>query len=251
MFTIRRWWDRHWLHIVLMSFALGTAWFLRQTQGAALSEVYYFLTAPFEGEERAQIENRLKDARFQELEQRITELDKQNQQLKQLLGYVKTQKQKVITAPIISRSSDRWWNQISIGRGSEDGIKEGFIVTGVGGLVGRVTQVTPHTSRILLASDPTSRIGVSLSRNRYLGYLQGNSGQTAVMHFYEKVTDVRAGDVVVTSAVSERFPAGLPVGRVISLQKRNSRPIPEAIVQLTAPFSYLEWVVVHPFQGSN
>jgi rod shape-determining protein MreC len=249
MLIIRRWWDRHWLHIVLTSLALGTAWFLRQTQGEALSEVYYYITAPFESEERARIEDRLKDARFQELEQRITELDRQNQQLQKLLGYVKTQKQSVIVAPIISRTSDRWWNQITIGRGSDNGVKEGFIVTGIGGLVGRVVQVTPHTSRILLASDPTSRIGVSISRNRYVGYLQGNGGQNAVMHFYEKVTDVRAGDTVVTSNVSELFPAGMPVGKVISLRKRNTGPIPEAIVQLTAPFSHLEWVVVQPFEG--
>jgi rod shape-determining protein MreC len=247
MFIIRRWWDRHWLHIVLTGLALGSAWFLRQTQGEALSEAYYFLTSPFEGEERAYIENTLKDARDRELEQRVAELEKQNQQLKKLLGYVKTQKQKVISAPVTSRTPDRWWNQISIGRGSNDGIKEGYVVTGIGGLVGRIVHVTPNTSRVLLISDPTSRTGVSISRNRYLGYLQGNSGKTAVMHFYEKVTDVRAGDIVVTSSASELYPAGLPVGKVISLRKRNTGPIPEAVVELTAPFSYLEWVVVHPF----
>jgi rod shape-determining protein MreC len=250
MFIIRRWWDRHWLHLVAISLALGTAWFLRQTQGKLLSEAYYWLSNPFMGEERAQMLDRLQNARTQELEQRLVELEKQNQQLQKLLGYVKAQKQAVITAPIIARSPDSWWNQISIGRGSEDGIKEGYIVTGIGGLVGRVTQVTPHTSRVLLASDPSSRIGVSLSRNRYLGYLQGSSGQTAIMHFYEKVTDVKAGDVVVTSTVSNLFPAGLPVGRVIALRQKNSGPIPEAIVQLTAPFSYLEWVVIHPFQSN-
>jgi rod shape-determining protein MreC len=65
------------------------------------------------------------------------------------------------------------------------------------------------------------------------------------LQFFDKVPDVRRGDVVSTSPVSKLFPAVLPVGRVESVNLDKS-PAPEAVIELTAPVSYLEWVVVDP-----
>jgi rod shape-determining protein MreC len=146
----------------------------------------------------------------------------------------------------VGRSADYWWQQVTLGRGSQDGIKEGFVVTGIGGLVGRVISVTPHTSKVLLVSDPSSRVGASISRSRDMGLIKGQGDQTAVMQFFEKVPDVRPGDIVTTSAVSTRFPSGLPIGKVKSVNL-ESGPAPEATIELSAPLNYLEWVIVHPF----
>jgi rod shape-determining protein MreC len=219
------------------------AWLLRQTQGAAIAEIYHLLISPFLPPTN-QVEL-LKNARIQELEARLGELEKQNKNLQQLLGYVKKQQGKVIVAPVIGRSADYWWQQFTIGRGSADGIKEGFVVTGIGGLVGKITNVTPHTSRVLLISDPTSRVGVTMSRTRYLGVIQGQGSTEVIMRFFDKVSDVKVGDLVTTSSVSQIFPAGFPVGKVKSINL-NTGPAPEAIIELTSPLSYLEWVVIHP-----
>ena len=243
---VRVWWTRRGFQIALLGIVLATAGFLRQTQGAFISEIYYWLARPFQGEENLQIQGQLTNARIQELEQRLAELEYQNQQLEKLLGYFESQKQPVIAAPIVGRSADYWWQQVTLGRGSQDGIKENFIVTGIGGLVGRVVSVTPHTSRVLLVSDSTSRVGASISRSRDLGLIKGQGSQTAVMEFFEKVPDVRPGDVVTTSAVSRLFPSGLPIGKVKEI-KLKSGPAPEATIELSAPLDYLEWVIVHPF----
>jgi cell shape-determining protein MreC len=56
------------------------------------------------------------------------------------------------------------------------------------------------------------------------------------------VPDVRRGDVISTSPVSQLFPPGLPLGRVESVNLDKS-PAPEAVIELTAPVSYLEWVI--------
>lgn len=244
MYTLRRWWDRHALKLGLAFLALSTAWLLRQTQSAFVFELYQRLTLPFQsaGPTQADI---LANAQVQELQQRLTELDNQNRQLQKLLDYKATQPATAITAPIIGRSADHWWQQITLGRGSQDGIKVGAVVSGTGGVVGRVVQVTPHTSRVLLVSDPTSQIGVTISRSRYMGYLRGQSGNRAVMEFFDKVPDVRPGDVVSTSSFSQLFPAGLSIGRIESVDFGKS-PAPEAVVELSAPLSYLEWVVVTP-----
>lgn len=243
MYTLRRWWERHALQLVLVSLALSTAWAIRQTQGSAIFEVYQAITHPFQSTP-TQAE-RLSDARMVELQARLEELESQNQKLQKLLGYVAPGKRRAIAAPVVGRSADHWWQQVTLGRGTEAGIQVGFTVTAPGGLVGRIISVTPNTSRVLLISDPTSFLGVTISRSRYMGFLRGQSASHAVMQFFDKVPDVRRGDVVSTSLYSQIFPSGLPVGRVESMNL-NKSPAPEAVVSLSAPLPYLEWVLVYP-----
>jgi rod shape-determining protein MreC len=78
-----------------------------------------------------------------------------------------------------------------------------------------------------------------------MGFMRGQGSNRAVLQFFDKVPDVRRGDAVSTSPVSQLFPAGLAVGRVESVNLDKS-PAPEAIIELTAPVSYLEWVIVYP-----
>lgn len=245
MFTVRRWWDRVGSRIFVVGVVLSTAWFVRQTQGAVIIETYHWLVRPLQTSPTTKEE--LTNARVLELEQRLAEVQQQNQQLQSLLGYVEGHKRSSILAPIVGRSSNHWWQQVTLGKGRQDGIQVGSVVMGIGGLVGRITSVTTHTSRVLLVSDPTSQVGVTISRSRDMGFMKGDSEQTAIIQFFEKVPDVRPGDVVTTSPVSKLFPSSLPIGRVQSIDFDQS-PAPEAIIELTAPISNLEWVVVHPFQ---
>lgn len=243
MFTLRRWWDRHRLQIVLGSLAIGIAIVLHQTSGAFLLEFYQLLTRPFQGSPPKEMV--LENAKTQELQQRLTELENQNQRLQELLGYIAETKKKGIAAPVVGRSADHWWNQVILGRGSQDGIAIGNVVAAPGGLVGRVVSVTSNTSRVLLLSDPSSRVGVIISRSRHMGYMRGKPPNQAVLEFFDKVPDVRKGDVVSTSSLSQLYPAGLPVGRIESVNMRKS-PAPEAVIELSAPIGYLEWTVVYP-----
>jgi rod shape-determining protein MreC len=243
MYTLRRWWDRHRLQTVLAGIAIGSGLLIRQTGAAPLLEVYQLLTRPFQqGTSPKALQS---NAQTQELQQRLNELESQNQRLQELLGYVTAGKKTGVAAPVIGRSADHWWHQAILGRGSGEGVKIGHIVMAPGGVVGRVTAVTPNTSRVLLLSDPSSRVGVTISRSRNMGYLRGQSTNRAIMEFFDKVPDVRKGDVVSTSTFSQLFPAGLPVGRVESVNLSKS-PAPEAVIELTAPISFLEWSVIYP-----
>lgn len=242
MYTIRRWWDRHWLQVGLVGLAISGAWFVKQTQSAAVFEMYQLLTRPLQSNPNKQ--EVLADAKTLELQGRLEEIESENKKLRELLGYVSANKKEGILAPIVGRSADHWWHQITLGRGSATGIKEGDIVTAPGGLVGRIVSVTNNTSRVLLISDPTSRVGVTISRSRYMGIMRGQSGNRAIMQFFERVPDVRRGDMVATSSVSQLFPSGVPIGKVESVNLSQS-PAPEAVIVLSAPTSYLEWVVVY------
>lgn len=244
MYIIRRWWDKNRWSAIAIGLALVAAWIIRQTQGAAVSELINTISRPFQSHPTQ--DERLSDARTIELKSRLAELESQNQQLKKLLNYRTIAKNPQMTlAPVIGRSADAWWQQVTLGRGERAGIKVGFVVTAPGGLVGRIVSVTANTSRVLLISDRTSQVGVTISRSRYTGFLQGRSSTRAVMQFFEKVPDVRPGDFVATSPYSQIFPSGIPVGRVESVNLQKS-PAPEATIVLTSPLNSLEWVFVQP-----
>ena len=239
-----RWWDRYGFRTIIIIVALIIALWIKQTQAAFLSEAYYFVVKPFQSQTQFTVEDRLTNARILELEQNVAELEQQNRQLKKLLDYAETQSVKTIAAPVIGRSRDRWWDRVTLGKGSEDGIKPGYIVMGIGGLVGRVTHVTTHTSKVLLISDSTSRVGAILSRNRQFGYVKGKSSSTVVMQFFHQVAGLKPGDEIATSSLSKLYPPGLAIGKVKSVNKNQGATVE---VELSAPIDVLEWVVIQPF----
>ncbi|GAX37071.1 rod shape-determining protein MreC [Nodularia sp. NIES-3585] len=249
MVTSRRWWDRKLLQIGLLTVVVSSAWMLRQTQGHLLREMYQVVSRPFEMlQSSPSPEERLNDARFLELQTRIADLENQNEKLQDLLGYVEKAPltSRPIPARVVGRSADHWWQQVTLNRGSNAGIEEGFIVKTDGGLVGLVESVTPNTSRVLLISDLKSQVGVTINRTSAKGVLRGDASAEAVLEFYEKVPNVQVGDLISTSTYSQRFPAGVPVGRVKSLDLKQS-PASVAKVELFPPILSLDWVAVYPF----
>ncbi|MEO0458864.1 MAG: rod shape-determining protein MreC [Cyanobacteria bacterium P01_A01_bin.114] len=245
MFTLRRWWDRYSTKAGLIALALGCAWAMRQTDGVVIYEAYQLMTRPIQpGLTQAE---RLENAYVLELQQRVVELENQNQKLRELIDYSEGTARPSTLAAVIGRGADHWWQQIILNRGSEDKIQAGYVVTGPGGLVGRVVSVSPHTSRVLLLTDSTSQIGVKVSRSRSMGVLRGRADGRIIMEFFDKVPDVKPGDVIVTSSYSRLFPKDIPVGRVESINLEKG-PAPEAIIQLSSPLNTLEWVTIHPFE---
>jgi rod shape-determining protein MreC len=248
MFTARRWWDRKGLQIGLLALIVGSAWTLRQTQGVLLLEVYQGISRPLQMLQSGPTpEERLRNARILELQTRIVDLESQNQKLQNLLGYVEKEPLAIrpIPARVVGRSADHWWQQVTLNRGTNAGIQEGFVVKADGGLVGLVESTTPNTSRVLLVSDLKSQVGVTVSRTSAKGVLRGDASAEAVLEFYEKVPNVKVGDLVSTSTYSQKFPSGLAVGRVKSLDLKKL-PASVAKVELFPPIRSLDWVTVYP-----
>ena len=242
------WSDKNITHILVTIIVLGCSWLLKQTQMAPILEIYYLATSPLQSQRQLLLEDKLTNARILELEQRNEELEQQNSQFKQLLSYIEPEAQSTVPAPIIGRYQDGWWHQVIIGRGSKDGIQPGYVVSGIGGVVGRVVAVTTNSSRVLLLSHPSSRVGAVVTKSRHLGYLQGNDGKTATMHFFAKVTNIKPGDVISTSPLSNLYPPGMALGKIVTVTY-DEGPAPKAEVELTAPLESLEWVVVDPFSS--
>jgi rod shape-determining protein MreC len=245
MDSIRSWWERYSFQTAVVATGIGLAWLIRQTQGVAIMETYQFLSRPFQSSVSKQ--ELLQDAQTRELRYRLTELESQNQRMKELLQVKANHADAGVWAVVIGRGADSWWNQILVGKGSNDGVKTGSIVVGPGGLVGRVSYVSPNSSQILLVSDPNSQVGVVISRSRYTGMLKGQSQNTAILEFFERDPDVKVGDIVHTSQFSTLYPENIPVGRIRSINL-DKQPSPEAIVEFSTPLGLLEYVKVYPFQ---
>ena len=182
MFTARRWWERKGLQLGLLVLVFGGTLVLRQTQGELLVELYQVITRPFEVfQAKPNPEVYLKDAKVQELQARIVELESQNKNLKALLKYVEKEPKNAPTIParVVGRSADNWWQQVTLNRGSLAGINKGYVVKAEGGLIGLVDSVTPNTSRVLLISDMNSQVGVNISRTAAKGILRGDGSADA------------------------------------------------------------------------
>ncbi len=235
---------RYGLGLILSASTIGGAWALRQTQGSLLVELYTSITAPI----RPPVDPDavLSQAATRELQALVAELQRQNRELKQLLQFTEQLPQARIPAAVVGRSADHWWQQLTLSRGSRHGVRVGDVVMAPGGLVGRVEAVTPNTSRVLLISDPTSRVGVMLSRSRHMGILRGTGTQNAILDFFDKDPKVEVGDVVVTSGLSSFYPGGVVVGTVRAINL-DASPAPQATVELSAPLGLLEWALIYRY----
>jgi len=147
-----------------------------------------------------------------------------NARLRGLLGAVQRGSLDVQLAPILDIDLDPTRQRLVLDAGSGDGVHVGQVVIDAGGLVGQVIQTTPTHSTALLLTDPDHALPVAVLRNgvRLVAYGTGRSDRLALASI-PLSSDVKVGDVVVTSGLGERFPAGFPVGTIAALHPDESR----------------------------
>jgi len=79
----------------------------------------------------------------------------------------------------------------------------------------------PHSAQVLLITDPSSGVGVSLAQSRVQGILKGGSNSSCDLHYVMNEEAVNRGEQVVTSGLDQVYPKGLPVGTVIKVGDGN------------------------------
>lgn len=229
------------LFLLVLLLLLG----VRLSKGALLTDAFAALSLPFwPGPAQSQW---LRSARSVEDQSRIEALTQDNVRLREMLALQQSRDGQAVgqtvSAPVISRQTAGWWQQLVIGKGSLSGVRAGQPVLAPGGLIGLVASVTPATATITLLTDPSSRVGVWLSRTKHHGLLTGVGTARPVVRFLDKDPETRPGDLVVTSPASTLVPPNLPVG-VIQSVNATADPAPTAVVQLIAPVQAVDWVQV-------
>ncbi|MGE5418263.1 MAG: rod shape-determining protein MreC [Acidobacteriota bacterium] len=164
------------------------------------------------------LKGQLKD--YQLKNQTLKEYKYQAQRLKRLLDFKdkNVDTLELMGAEIIARSPDTWYKTVTIDRGSADGITTDMVVITPQGLVGRVNAVTSGTASVLLITDREGAVGAIVQENRTQGIIEGlgDSGSLTMsdIPFYSKV---KAGNVIVTSNLSEIYPPGIIIGKIKSI----------------------------------
>ena len=148
----------------------------------------------------------------------------------------------VIAAEVIGRDPSNWSNSIVINKGSLDGLKQSGGVISAKGVVGRLVEVGRRSSKILLISDPASKIGVLVARNHQGGILIGRPNGSCKIIYIALDSDVKPGDSVITAGLGSVFPKGILVGQVVAVGKEPGRLYKYAIVKPASELSKLEEV---------
>jgi rod shape-determining protein MreC len=172
------------------------------------------------------------------------EVLRENSRLEKFLEFKDTAVFSSSAANVIGRDPTNWDAMIMIDKGSADGIKTGMPVVNALGVVGKIVETSAHTSRVQLLIDPDFSVAGLVQRTRDTGVISGTLNGICRLKYLSDGSKIHAGDRVVTSKLSSRFPAGLYLGDVIAVQTSQSAPTVECLIKPAVSFSQIEEVLV-------
>jgi rod shape-determining protein MreC len=148
----------------------------------------------------------------------------ENARLRGLLGASQRAGVDVQLAPILDIDLDPTRQRLVLDAGSRDGVQLGQSVIDAGGLLGQIIAVEAGTATVLLITDPDHAVPVVDARTgvRLVAYGTGRSDRMDLVNI-PLSSDVKPGDLMVTSGLGGRFAAGFPVGTVMGLAPDDSR----------------------------
>lgn len=179
----------------------------------------------------------------------LREVQRENELMRQMLAFAQTRpglelRGAQIVARVIGQESNNFLGYIMLDLGKSDGIEIGYPVVTDQGLVGRISEVTDTTSKVLLIGDPSSAVNAVLQSSRLNGVIRGAPGGDLVMDYLPQGEKFSIGEVVLTSGLGGRFPKGIPIGQVVEIRQRDIDVFQQAVVRPTVDFPRLELVMV-------
>ena len=232
------WFDQRggWLDTV--RFALqAVAYPLQIALGSPLA-AWEWTRDNFEQRGALQAENSALRKRVRELEllaMRRADLERENVELRNLRVATKDVAEKWLASRIIATESNRARQRFIVDRGAVHGVSKAQPVIAGGGLVGQALRVGPWSTEIILLADPEHAVPVQVARTgqRTLALGSGRAGKL-LLPFLPLQTDIKAGDLLVTSGLGGVFPAGYPVATVSSVRRDGASPLAQVEAQVTA-----------------
>lgn len=165
-------------------------------------------------------------------QQRVNHLEQENQHLRALLALQQHHFPQSHAAEIIGVPRDPYERKITVDQGSQQGIQAGSAVIDEAGLIGQVTRVYPLTSEITLMTDKDQSVPIQINRTGERAILFGDgSNHGATLRYLPNNTDIRVGDLLVTSGLDGLYPAGLPVATVTHVDFASNRAFALVVCQ--------------------
>jgi rod shape-determining protein MreC len=182
---------------------------------------------------------------FHEQALQLDIVKRENNRLRALLASPVRSDAKKMVAEILAVDSDPYTHQVVINRGANDGVYEGQAVIDDEGVVGQILHVGTTSSRVLLITDVTHAVPVRISRNGLRLIASGVGVIDRLTHNHvPHSSDIRIGDILVTSGLGSKFPEGYPVAKVSAVIQDESRAFSQIQSQPVAKIDRLRYVLL-------
>jgi len=173
-----------------------------------------------------------------------SELEFENQRLRELLGFKRSLPSPVIAAEIIGKDPSAWFKTVIIDKGSTDGLRRGLPAVSPLGVVGQIIEVSARQSRLMLIIDRNSGADALVQRTRARGIVKGTSQDDCYLDYVLHADDVRVGDLVVSSGFDGVYPKGLLVGTVTAVDFKGGDFFKDVQITPAVDFDKLEEVLI-------
>ena len=184
------------------------------------------------------------EVRIKELEREVDNLKKTVEVNQVITDYKK------INASVVNRNVGSWFNTININKGSKAGIKEGYAVITDKGLIGKIVSVSNFTSTVKLLStdEAINKISVKIEVDdkSIYGLLSSydKKNNTYLVEGISDNTEIPNGAKVVTTGLTDAFPAGILIGEVKSVTKDRYELAKAVLVTPSVDFNDIDIVTV-------
>ncbi|SKA75307.1 rod shape-determining protein MreC [Clostridium sp. USBA 49] len=187
-----------------------------------------------------------------ELERKLLEYNsllKENQRLREALNFVDQRSEySYIGCNIIGKSGGNFLDGFIIDKGTKDNIKKGMVVITSRGLVGQVTKTASNWSLVNSISNENIAVsGIVESTNEtgiVKGYTDSENTLLAKLYYLPQDSQIKKGDIVLTSGYGNFYPKGIRIGEVIDIEEDKGKIMKNAIIKPYVDFNKLEELLI-------
>jgi len=176
---------------------------------------------------------------------KLKELEKENQFLRSSLGLANHWKHQLELADVIGRDFQGLEKYILINKGKGAGIKDNMpVVIFENILIGKVIEVFDNFSKVLLVTSSNSKVPALIQESRIKGLIKGIKENLLFMDLVSKDAKVEENQSVITSGISEIFPKGLLIGKVVLVESLENEIFQRIEVKPMAEIEKLEQIFI-------
>ncbi|NML33441.1 rod shape-determining protein MreC [Paraburkholderia antibiotica] len=178
---------------------------------------------------------RTRDLQMSQQANTAASLAAENTHLRALLQLSQHLTTQSLPAEIQYDTRDPFTQKVVIGRGAQQGIQNGSPVVTEDGVIGQVTRVFPLQAEVTLLTDKDQAVPVEILRTGLRSVIYGTpKGDSLDLRFVPISADVQTGDELVTSGLDGVYPPGLPVAKVVRVDKQADTAFARVICQPVA-----------------
>ncbi|MFA6184258.1 MAG: rod shape-determining protein MreC [Parcubacteria group bacterium] len=175
----------------------------------------------------------------------LADVMKENNDLRSQLNILPRDKFNLEATHIIGRDTYDSNSWILIDKGISDGVGKGMpVIVSEGILVGKVEESFDSTAKIIFITDKSMNVNVEAVETGAIGSVKGNYGLGLIMDLVLQTDNLKVGDKVITSDISQNIPRGLLVGEIKEINSAKNDLFQQAIISSPVDFSKLRFVFV-------